>query len=305
MNHNTIRKLSEKLLRLILAVIILGICAACSGTSAIRKYSEARHAFNTAAELENGIKLRGAFPFPQVNADRSSNPLSITPDLVNANKTKITYQESLALLQSINASNEAELEKNGMLMDKLTLEALCLLRLKRYAELESLINHARKLSEKQKLNIGRNRSRDSYLMQALPGLIMNDQAYAKIPENIASNTPLFEEIEKMIVGPGEHALQYLRLSRKAAVKNNHPVKTYLMQAELAAYRNLMGAYTSCKPQRANKPNRWGQSEAHKKTVFLLKCLKDMDQTPEKVVFKLWWTSFGQPIMNDDVICGPE
>ncbi len=304
-NFNNRELIGQKLLRLILAAVILGIYTGCSELDAIIKYSEARQVFNEAAKLENGIKLRRVFQDPQVNADNSSDPVPITPDIIKANNLKSIYQESLALLQSIDLSNEAELEKQGMLMDKLTLEALCLLRLKRFDEIEPVINRAIKLSEEQNSNAGSSRSRDSYLMQALPGLIMNDQAYAKIPQNINSNTSLFDEIEKMLVGPGDHALKYLSPARKAAEKNNHPVKLYLIQAELAAYRNLMGAYTYCKPTRPNKPDQWSQSEEQKKVAPLLKCLEEMDQTPNNAVFELWRTSFGRPILDHNVKCQSE
>jgi tetratricopeptide (TPR) repeat protein len=294
------KRISEKLLQLLLVAVMLGVFGGCSGFDAVRKYRQAQHYFSEAAQLENGIKLRGAFQ--GIKPDEDTNLVSVAPEITNANKLKADYQEALALLQSIDTAGESELEEQNMLMDKLTLEALCLLRLKRYDEIEPVLNRAGKLSDKQITIAGRSRSRDSYMLQALPGLIMNDQAYAKIPQNITSNTALFEEIEKMIIGPGAHALKYINASRRAATKNSHPVQLYLLQAELAAYRNLMGAYTYCQPNRTSKPNKWNQSAQHKQALPLLKCLEKLDQTPEKVVFNLWWNSFGQPIMGDEVIC---
>jgi hypothetical protein len=305
------RTIRRKVSYLLLATFLLVSINACSGIEPIRKYREARQAFNEAAAMENGLKLRGAVhspDTPELKDDGSAQKLvSITPEVSERNTYKASYIAALALLRSIDSPGEAELEKQEMLMDKLTIEALCLLRLGKTGsdEILPVLNRAQGLSEKQSRAAAPSRTRDSYLMQALPGLIMNDQAYARIPTQIISDTKLFEDLKKTLVGRmGENALKYISDSRQAAFKDDHEIRLYLLQAELAVYRNLMGAYTYCRPESGGRQIHWSDSDERRKSDHLLRCLKTLDTTEGKKVFTTWHTILSQPALGE-LSCNPD
>ncbi len=278
---------------LLLATILLAVISSC----VINKYREARILFNDAARMENGIKLRQSLADELPIPDGDTKTASVMNNLTGVNAA---YEESLSILQSITENEEAELRQNGMLGDKLALEAMCLLRLKRYGGIGSLLTRAKRLSNKAVREDATKRTRDSFLLEAMPGFIMNDQAFAKIPEILNPDKAKFDEVKDSLVGPGnEHALYYIRNARMAAAKGDNPVVLYLVITELAVYLNLRTAYVHLN----NDFMGWKNSEERKKTKEMLACLKQIDKTKNKSMFKLWLGIFG---FNDtkipDITC---
>ncbi len=291
--------------RSLLVALLAGCLISCAGIDAVTTYREARQTFDDAAARENGIQLGRAFPATRLTPDPATKLVPVTPDVTTMARTETTYRTALAQLQAIDAGGEAELHKHGLLLDKLVLESLCFLRLKQYDGLAPLMGRARQLAGLQDQSEPAGRGRDSYMLQALPGLIMNDRAYVGIPRQVTSDTALFEEIEKMLIGPGDHALDYLSAARRSAFEARHPVRLYLLQTELAAYRNLMGAYAFCRPNRAGRPTRWSETGARRQADRLLKCLMDLDPSTDRRIFTMWWNTFGQPELGNDEPCDLE
>lgn len=92
--------------------------------------------------------------------------------------------------------------------------------------------------------------RDAAVLQALPGLIKIDLAYQKIttmhPGDQEQNRALLENfVQPRLVGLTEtdtnNAVSILKQARRKAGKD-HPVNVYLIQSQLAAFRNYQVAY---------------------------------------------------------------
>ena len=109
--------------------------------------------------------------------------------------------------------------------DALTLQALCEWRLGQFSNALSTARSAQSSAPEQLF------PRDRAISQALPGLIKSDQAYQKILER----KPL-TDIEQLLVG-GTGAVADVQAAREL-VDRDHPVQVYLLQAQLAAYRNF-------------------------------------------------------------------
>lgn len=300
-NRNHGLRLGRLFLVFVLAIATLAGCAATTTD----KYRQARQLFNQAAQEENGFKLEQAKSCDYGLVRQGNTTLS--PLLLGLNHNRMQsengYENALALLQSIDESETQLLEQDGMLGDKLTLEALCLWRLGRYSEIETLLVDARLAAERQARREDTARTRDSFILQALPGLIINDQAHAMIMaasgSGQAADVSRFEAIKRRLVGPDEHALKYIRAARIAAAKQQHPVVPYLLQAELAVYRNLMVAYDRYRI----RPNPWvlGEAPEYTASLALLGCLQQLD-TPEGTVFGAWHQLFGAPTLPADKTC---
>ena len=249
----------------------------------VARYQEARVAFSEAAKFGN--------------VSKTSLPANVTPEqagsvTVGLNSSDMQaeagYQSALAILQSIDATGEGKLAENGLLADKLTLQALCLWRLSKDSEFQDLIARAETASAKE---VGKGeRSRDSYILEALPGLMMNDQAYRRIPksDDPSPNTTELSGLVQLLAGPDESALHYISKAREAAEKNNHPVQDYLVTAELAAYRNLQKSYYIF----GSAGNSFGKTEEHTTLLKLLKKLKDSDRKESNAIRAMWGKNFG-------------
>ena len=78
------------------------------------------------------------------------------------------------------------------------------------------------------------------MLDALPGLIKTDQAYDKISSVSRATEPsALSEVKDLLIGP-QGAVVDIQTARETAGKD-HPVQVYLIQAQLAAYRNYMVA----------------------------------------------------------------
>ena len=135
------------------------------------------------------------------------------------------YASALLILNRITSESADKLRSDQLLGNALTLKALCEWRLSQFSQAVATARSAQS-AEAEPLF-----PRDRALLRALPGLIKTDQAYQKIMER----KPL-AEIEQLLVS-GDGANADIQAAREL-VDRDHPVQIYLLQAQLAAYRNF-------------------------------------------------------------------
>jgi hypothetical protein len=113
----------------------------------------------------------------------------------------------------------------------LTLKALCQWRLGQYSQALQTAKDARTTAADQVL------PRDRAILAALPGLIKTDQAYGQILGAVpGDHADLLNDVTKLLNG----AIGDIQDARNL-VDPDHPVQVYLIQAQLAAYRNFVVA----------------------------------------------------------------
>jgi hypothetical protein len=178
------------------------------GCASVNRLREAQDSFNQAASAENAARF-------------DANPSDTTASLVSA---RSGYASALLSLAKIESKDQASLQHDGLWGAALSLKSLCQWRLSQYEQALVSVEQAR--------NSGTNQihPRDRALLAALPGLIKVDQAYSKI----LNQAPL-ADVKDLLVGDNG-AVANLQAAR-ALVDKDHPVQIYLIQGQLAAYRN--------------------------------------------------------------------
>jgi len=200
-------------LSLVTLSLLLGLFAAgCQTVSALR---DAQDAFNRAAAAENALRSDLNRPLDGGAAD-TMNGLGAA---------RSGYARALLALNRVTSESAAKLRSDQLLGDALTLKALCEWRLGQTSNALVSAQSAQSAAADQLF------PRDRALLRALPGLIKTDQAYQKIIER----KPL-AAIEQLLVG-GNGAIADVQAAREL-VDRDHPVQIFLLQAQLAAYRNF-------------------------------------------------------------------
>jgi hypothetical protein len=184
----------------------------CRTVSSLR---DAQDTFNRAAVAENALRSDLSRPLEGSGADT----------MTGLGAVRSGYSSALLVLNRITAESAEELRKDQLLGDALTLKALCEWRLGQFSNAVATAQSARNTAADQLF------PRDGALLQALPGLIKSDQAYQKIMDR----KPL-TEIEQLLVS-ANGAVADVQAAREA-VDRDHPVQGFLLQAQLAAYRNF-------------------------------------------------------------------
>jgi hypothetical protein len=199
---------------------------------------QAQQAFNNAASIENKFRF---VPHEQISNDKI-NPI------MELSVARSGYAAALVILRQMPDEEKQMLVNDKLWGVKLTLEGLTLWRLGKYEEVLKVIDEANNESTDQIY------PRDAALLIALPGLIKIDLAYQKILEVKDANNI---EIKKVLKGVTLRlvemddtkkriewsAVQHIKEARRK-VNKLHPVNSYLIQSQLAAYRNYKVAYTS-------------------------------------------------------------
>jgi hypothetical protein len=192
-----------------MAITLLLVLAA--GCASVNRLREAQDAFNQAAMLENAQR----FDASPANAG------------VNLAAPRSGYASALLSLNQLAPDDEKRLRQDGLWGTTLTLKALSQWRL---GQFQPALDSA---AEAQKTAGDQLYPRDRVMLEALPGLIKTDQAYSKL---LSSGTPL-ADIEALLIG--DHgAVNNIQRGRDL-VDKDHPVQIYLLQAQLAAFRNYM------------------------------------------------------------------
>jgi len=204
----------------ILLVSILAIMVMTVGCASVNRLREAQDVFNQTAALENELKL-------------ASNPLD-TSALGSLGSVRSGYASALLSLDKIEDKDEKKLREDGLWGTALTLKALCQWRLGMFPQALKTVEEADKTAAEQIY------PRDRAVLAALPGLIKTDQAYAKILKASSfdeeNKKVALGEVTELLTG-SSGAIDDIQKAR--VVADEHPVQIYLIQAQLAAYRNFM------------------------------------------------------------------
>jgi hypothetical protein len=198
------------------------------GCAEINHLREAQDAFNQAAHAENSLRFN---PLP--NSEAAS--------LSAASRTG--YASVLVSLDRLDPQEVQRLKQDKLWGNVLTLKALAQWRLRLYPQAKKMANAALELPHDEL------HPRDRTLMTALPALIRIDQVHHFISLRAMQNN---EEMSKSdfdanIRTPLLNATSILDDARRLVVPDE-PVQIYLIQAQLAAYRNLKIGYRKFAPE---------------------------------------------------------
>jgi hypothetical protein len=191
--------------------LLLAVAAGCASVNRLR---EAQDAFNQAATAENALRFdaRAADAVASLGAVRSG------------------YASALLSLDKLeNSKDQARLRNDGLWGTALTLKALTQWRLGQFDKAIATAALAKQNAADQIY------PRDQAVVTALPGLVKTDQAFSKI---LLPNAPP-ADVEALLIG-GNGAVANIQSGRDQ-VEKDHPVQVYLLQAQLAAYRNFQVA----------------------------------------------------------------
>lgn len=202
-------------MRSIWALLLLAGCAD------VNRLREAQDSFSRAAEQEN----RARFDFqPETNGFEAA---------AGAASARAGYGAALIELEKLeqDSASKASLEADGLRGTALTLKALCEWRLGLHDR--ALVTAAEAAKAPDALG-----PRDRTLLAALPGLVMTDQLYAKLDRK-RRGLPAgsWDDAQSL----GGRAMEILESGRRD-LEAEHPLRLYLLQAQLAAWRNLRQAH---------------------------------------------------------------
>jgi hypothetical protein len=193
-------------------VLFVVFAAGCASVNHLR---EAQDSFNQAAAIENALR------FDVKASDAMATSLG---------SVRSGYASALLSLDKLeNSKDQAQLRNDGLWGTALTLKALTQWRLGQFDNAVATAVLAKQSATNQIY------PRDLALIAALPGLVKTDQAYNKI---LLTNTPL-SDVEALLIGDNG-AVANIQIAREQVYKD-HPVQVYLIQAQLAAYRNFIVA----------------------------------------------------------------
>jgi hypothetical protein len=253
-------------------ILIAVLTSACASVNHLR---EAQDAFNQGAAAENAQRLAGSSP---------------KDALASLTAARTSYASALLSLDKLSDSDKQSLRSDGLLGTALTLKALCQWRLSFYDKALATAGEATSGVPEQIY------PRDRALLLALPGLIKTDQAYAKIQLQQAFLKPSsnedrpkpqsFDDVKGLLVG-SNGAVANIQ-SARGAVGKDHPVQSYLIQAQLAAYRNYLVAVDTFQNHATVLPNDPARVEANTQLRELNEFLKlSGDDAQRKALVQYW------------------
>ena len=206
-------------------VAVLLVAAVASACTSVNRLREAQVAFDQAATAEN--ELRFDIPLGEDGAIRDQVARHVA--IQNG------YASAVVSLDQLESSDVDRLKRDNLWGNVLAMKALALWRL-------GLLDRARATAvEAQAAAGGGIQPRDRALLVALPGLIKTDEAFGILMALPAQPTgaeraAALRNVE-LLVAEAADAIDRGR----AAAGAGHPVQVYLIQAKLAALRNLQVA----------------------------------------------------------------
>jgi hypothetical protein len=208
-------------------LLALAFMVAAIGCAEVNHLREAQDAFNQAAHSENALRFN-----PVPGSDAAS--LSAA--------ARAGYASVLVSFDRLDPQEINRLKQDKLWGNVLTLKALSQWRLRLYPQAKKSANTALELPGDEL------HPRDRTLMTALPALIRIDQVHHFIAlREIKENEEISEnDFDANIKTPLLNATTILDEARKL-VAPDEPVQIYLIQAQLAAYRNLKIGYRKFSP----------------------------------------------------------
>ena len=214
-------------LPLLAALLLAFLGTSCQHVNHLR---DAQQSFNAAAQLENQTRL-------QTENAELERQLQQDPGQALASLASVQSGYGAAL-HSLRQANTAKLRQDKLLGVALTLEALAEWRLGQYDAALATKDRAESEASDQIY------PRDAATLAALPGLIKTDLAYAQIlrmgADTAANETLLVTQIKPRLVD-SQGAVSDLQAARNR-IEPDHPMQVYLIQCQLAAYRNYQVAH---------------------------------------------------------------
>ena len=242
--HSTHRAFSRRTFQGVSIAVLVALAAGCADVNRLR---EAQDSFNQAAATENALR------FDTKATDASTTGLA---------SVRSGYASALLSLEKLeNSKDRTQLRNDGLWGTALTLKALTQWRLGQFDKAIATAELARQSAGDQMY------PRDLAVITALPGLVKTDQAYDKI---LRTNTPL-SDIKDLLVGD-RGAVADIQNAR-GKVDRDHPVQVYLVQAQLAAYRNFQVALDRRQNHATVPPNDPALANANAQVKELNRLLK--------------------------------
>ena len=214
--------------RSVFLFIALVFAAAGIGCAQVNHLREAQDAFNQAAHAENVLRFN-----PVPNSDAAS--------LSAAARTG--YASVLVSLDRLDPQETNRLKGDKLWGNVLALKALTQWRLRLYPQAKKTA------AEALQLPVDALHPRDRTLMAALPALIRIDRVhhFISLGEGIENEEISKNDFDANISIPLLDASTILDEARRLAAPDE-PIQIYLIQAQLAAYRNLKIGYRKFSPE---------------------------------------------------------
>jgi hypothetical protein len=212
----------------VLVFLALVFTVAGIGCAQVNHLREAQDAFNQAAHTENALRFN-----PVPNSDVAS--------LSAAARTG--YASVLVSLDRLDPQEINRLKGDKLWGNVLALKALSQWRLRLYPQAKQTAAAALQLP------VDALHPRDRTLMAALPALIRIDQVhhFISLGEGIENEEISKNDFDANISSPLLYASTILDEARRLAAPDE-PIQIYLIQAQLAAYRNLKIGYRKFSPE---------------------------------------------------------
>jgi len=269
----------------IVGVTVIGLFL--TGCAEVNYLRDAQSAFSQAARLENELRT-------------SETTTAETNVLLLESEVRAGYASAIASIGKLDSNQIASLKSDKLWGVALTIKAMSYWRLGDYDEMENVAKQAKEIN-------GEIYPRDKALLLALPGLRRVDEAQAIIAASIIGKD---EQDEKKIKEERLRAVERLVGNASAiltearqSVSREHSVRSYLIQAELAGYKNLLDGRNKFTGGRLSVD----EVEKVKQLLTELDCsfkksLKDSDDllAVRATVVLAWQERFG--LVDKDVAC---
>jgi hypothetical protein len=254
-------------------VLLLLVTLAAAGCAGVNRLREAQASFNEAAALENELRLEAG----QQEGATIQAPLAQNTTVQNG------YASALLSLERLEARDVARLKRDKLWGNVLALRALAQWKL-------GLLDQARDTArEVQQAGAEQVHPRDRALLLALPGLIKTDEAFAALARlpgepSAVERAATLKNVQTLVADAGES------IDRgRATIDAAHPVHVYLIQARLAALRNLQVAHERLGDGEARTLPREPRIEVQRQLKELKCHAERLGARPEIVTY--WATRF--------------
>ncbi len=194
--------------------------SACGSISTVNHLRDAQEAFNQTAMLENEHKKKS---FDVTNEELYSN-----------SRIRVGYASVINSLNSFDTEQTNQLKQEKLWGNVLMLKALAYYRMGEIDEINKVVIEAKSLNDTE---IG---ARDKITVEAMPGLVRITQAFKllklPLPADGKEKKDRLDEIESLL----QNGIKELNKTRED--NSTHPIRFFLIESQLAGYKNLRDAY---------------------------------------------------------------